>query len=90
LLIVLSEESISSRWVEREVNAAFENEEKQNKTMLFPVRLDEAVMDCDKAWASDIHRTRHIGDFTGWKDHDTYQKAFNRLLRDLKAEESKG
>ena len=89
LLIVLSGQSISSRWVEREVNAAFENEEKQNKTMLFPVRLDDAVMGCDKAWAADIRRTRHIGDFTGWKGHDSYQKAFDRLLRDLKAEESK-
>ena len=88
LLIILSEESISSRWVEREVNAAFENEEKQNKTVLFPVRLDEAVMDCDKAWAADVRRSRHIGDFTGWKDNDAYQKAFNRLLRDLKAEEA--
>jgi hypothetical protein len=31
---------------------------------------------------------RHIGDFTGWKDHDSYQKAFARLMRDLKAESS--
>jgi len=29
---------------------------------------------------------RHIGDFTRWKDHDEYQKVFERLLRDLKAE----
>ncbi len=28
-----------------------------------------------------------LGDFRGWKDHDCYQKAFDRLLRDLKAEE---
>lgn len=27
---------------------------------------------------------RSIGDFTGWKDHDQYQVAFERLLRDLK------
>jgi hypothetical protein len=32
---------------------------------------------------------RHIGDFTRWKEHDAYQKAFNRLLRDLKAEAQK-
>ena len=29
---------------------------------------------------------RHIWDFTGWNDHDSYQKASDRLLRDLKAE----
>ena len=28
---------------------------------------------------------RHIGDFRAWKDHDSYQRAFERLLRDLKA-----
>jgi len=26
------------------------------------------------------------GDFTGWTDHAKYMKAFERLMRDLKAE----
>ena len=43
-------------------------------------------MQTDRAWAADIRRTRQIGDFANWKDHDAYQKAFERLLRDLKAE----
>ena len=34
--------------------------------------------------------SRHIEDFTQWKDHDAYQKAFDRLMRDLKAEEPAG
>jgi hypothetical protein len=37
------------------------------------------------AWAEHIRNTRHIGDFTQWKNHDAYQKAFKRLLRDLRA-----
>ena len=24
-----------------------------------------------------MKRTRHIGDFCSWKDHDTYQKSFD-------------
>jgi hypothetical protein len=28
---------------------------------------------------------RNIGDFQRWKDHDAYQQAFDRVLRDLKA-----
>jgi hypothetical protein len=32
--------------------------------------------------------TRHIGDFTRWKEHDAYQKALHRLLRDLRVEKS--
>lgn len=47
-------------------------------------------MDTDKAWASRLRRSRHIGDFTNWKDHDAYQKAFDRLIRNLKAEKPAG
>ena len=43
-------------------------------------------MKLNQAWAADIRRARHIGDFSRWKDHDVYQRAFERLLRDLKAE----
>jgi uncharacterized protein YjbI with pentapeptide repeats len=86
LLLVLSAHSVESVWVKKEVETAFEKEGQQNRIVLFPVRLDEAVMQTTKAWAADIRRMRHIGDFTYWKDHDTYQKAFDRLLRDLKAE----
>jgi hypothetical protein len=72
--------------VEKEVETAFEEEAKRNQTVLFPVRLDAIVMEANQAWAADIRRTRHIGDFSRWKDHDAYQQAFERLLRDLKAE----
>jgi len=84
LLVVLSEHSVQSDWVEREVMAALEKE-KQGKTVLFPISLDDAVKDCTAPWAADIRRSRNIGDFRRWKDHDNYQKAFGRLLRDLKA-----
>ncbi|MBU2468444.1 MAG: hypothetical protein KKC78_07340, partial [Proteobacteria bacterium] len=58
----------------------------RKKTVLFPIRLDDAVMDTNKAWAAKV-RQRHIGDFTDWKNHDSYKKAFDRLIRDLKASE---
>jgi len=80
-------DSIDSDWVEKEVETAFEQERKRKTTILFPIRLDSTVMETDQAWAADIRRTRHIGDFSNWKGHDAYQKAFDRLLRDLKAEE---
>jgi len=86
LLIILSENSLHSAWVESEVEKAFEEERKRKQTVLFPVRLDEAVMETEESWAAEIRRTRHIGDFSRWKDHDAYQAAFERLLRDLKAE----
>ena len=86
LLLILSESSIQSPWVEKEVETAFEKERKlPGKTVLFPIRLDDAVMKTDQAWAADIRRTRHIGDFSNWKNHDDYKMAFERLLRDLNA-----
>jgi hypothetical protein len=58
---------------------------KHIKPVLFPIRLDDAVMETNQAWAASLRRTRHIGDFRAWKDHDPYQKSFEGLLRDLKA-----
>ncbi len=88
LLVVLSENSIASQWVEDEVEAALEEERKDpdRRTILFPVRIDDAVVQTDRAWARAIMRTRHIGDFSGWKEHDPYRKSLERLLRDLKPE----
>jgi len=86
LMVVLSEHSIDSDWVETEVQAALEKERQRKQTVLFPIRLDNAVWDTERAWAAKLRRERNIGDFSCWKDHDAYQKAFERLLRDLKAE----
>lgn len=85
LLLVLSQHSVMSHWVEKEVETAFEKEQRHNKLVLFPIMLDDSVMRTNQAWAADISRTRHIGDFTRWKEHDAYQRGLKRLLRDLKA-----
>ncbi len=85
LILILSEHAVQSAWVEREMVAAREKEEREQRLVLFPIRLDDEVMDTTKAWAADVRRRWHIGDFTQWKDNDAYQQAFERLLRDLKA-----
>ena len=89
LLLVLSKHSLASGWVEREVKTALAKERKEKRLVLFPVRLDKAVLDSPFSWATEIRRERNIGDFTRWKDHDAYQKALTRLLHALKAESSK-
>ena len=80
LLLILSEHSVQSDWVEH----ALDIEKERKKNVLFPVRVDEAVMESKTGWAGNVRRQRHIGDFTRWKDHDAYLKALERLLRDLK------
>ncbi len=86
LLLILSEHYVESNWVEYEVETALSKETEGKPTVLFPICLDDTVMESSTAWAAHIKNTRHIGDFTKWKEHDAYQKAFTRLLRDLKAE----
>jgi hypothetical protein len=86
LLLVLSTNSIQSPWVEDEVETALEKERTEDKPVLFPIRLDDAVRDTEQAWAASLRRTRHIGDFRTWKNNDAYKEAFEQLLRDLKAD----
>lgn len=84
LLLLLSKHAIQSDWVEIEVRAALEKEQRQHRDVLFPVRLDSSVMETSQAWAAMLRQSRHFGDFTNWTDPQAYQQAFERLLRDLK------
>jgi uncharacterized protein YjbI with pentapeptide repeats len=84
VLLILSEHSIKSDWVEDEVTKGFAEERRRGHTVLFPVRLDDAVMDTGEAWAVKLRDQRNIGDFRRWKDHAGYKRSFERVLRDLK------
>ncbi len=44
-LLVLSETSMTSAWVAKEVHTALAEEEQHGRPVLFPIRLDGAVMD---------------------------------------------
>lgn len=86
LLLLLSEASVTSAWVDAEVQMALVRERSERRRVLFPVRIDDAVLTSGAAWAGLVRGDYHIGDFRAWHDHDSYQMAFTRLLRDLKAE----
>jgi len=85
LLLVLSQDSISSAWVEDEVNAALSEENKRKQPILLPLRVDAAALESDQPWADYIDKTRNIFDFSLWKDHDAYQQALENLLDDIRA-----
>jgi hypothetical protein len=89
LVLVLSASSIESSWVEDEVKKAQKREEAEGKMVLFPVRIDGAVMETPEPWAAHIRKHRHIGDFRRWKDHDDYTKSLDRLIRDLRPEDNR-
>ena len=89
LIVILSERSIAKQWPEHEVTKALEQEKERGKPVLCLVRLDDEVFNCTLGWAKAISDAtkptgRLIGDFTDWKNHDTYKVAFERLLKNLK------
>jgi hypothetical protein len=95
LLLVLSENSMESEWVKTEIYHARQDEIHNNKRKLFPIGLvdfntirDWQAFDADtgKDMGREI-REYYIPDFSNWKDHDEYKKAFERLMRDLETEE---
>jgi len=97
LLIILSEESMKSEWVKREIRNARRAEKKENRRKLFPIRLvDYESIENWKGFEGDGAEDLafelgkfYIPDFSNWKDHDSFEKEFDRLLRDLRAEEKR-
>ena len=68
--------------------------DREKKQMLFPITLAPfadvqqwKLFDADRGIDSAREvREYFIPDFSNWKDHDSYQVAFQRLVKDLKAE----
>ncbi len=95
LLLVLSAHSLQSEWVMTELRRAKKTERAENRRKLFPIRLVdfEAIekwecFDADSGQDLGVElRAYFIPDFSNWKDHDAFETAFARLLRDLQAEE---
>ena len=89
LLLILSKHSVESGWVGYEVETALSREIRQQREILFPIRIDDAVFRCTASWAVSLRDQRHIGDFTAWAEPERYQQVLERLLRDLKAQDAK-
>ncbi|HST51493.1 MAG TPA: toll/interleukin-1 receptor domain-containing protein [Pyrinomonadaceae bacterium] len=94
LIVVCSEQSLNSPAVIREIERALQKEDDlarqgKNAEVLFPIRLDDYIFTGWRHHRKADVTAKHIGDFRKWDHHDLYQKAFDRLMRDLKAEEVK-
>lgn len=97
VLLILSPDSIQSDWVKREIKKAAKRQSHEKKDVLFPVSL---VLFKDlqewEYWDGDLSRDLAaeireylIPDFSDWKNHDAYKKAFNKLLKDLQSGKTK-
>src|SRR5262249_39720121 len=92
VILVLSEHSVESDWVENELDMARQKEKSEKRSVLCPVSLDDTWK--AKVAAEDgpgdpfrgLWRTltgKYIVDFTGWES-GTFDGAFQKLLRGLK------
>ena len=97
LLLVLSPESMESKWVKTEIRRARKGEIEEKRRKLFPIRLvdhrlieDWSLTESTGEDLAEEVRQFFIPDFSDWKNHDAFEKAFARLLRDLEAKESIG
>jgi TIR domain-containing protein len=71
LLLVLSKDSMNSKWVKHEISRALEREEKEHRLVLFPIRLVS-------------YEGFFIPDFSDWRTPSSFEKGFNRLLQNLR------
>lgn len=83
LLLILSHHAVNSAWVQYEVESALYKQATSGRETLFPIRLDNAILESDTPWAKRLCK-HHIGDFTNWQDETAYQQAFMTLLQHLK------
>jgi hypothetical protein len=95
LILVLSESSMNSNWVQTEIRRARKHEREDTRRKLFPISLVPfgeiqkwELFDSDEGrdLAQEI-REYYIPDFSNWKDYDKFNVEFDKLLRDLQAED---
>jgi hypothetical protein len=93
LLVLLSNESMRSPWVQEEIAIARAREEAEGRPILFPIALTSfsdvrAWRQFDSDLGEDIAkriREYFIPDFSNWKtDDNAYRREFERLLSTLR------
>jgi hypothetical protein len=83
-ILICSQRSLTSGPVLRELERALEREDRENRDVLFPIRIDDYVL---HSWQhprrSDVVR-KVVGDFSAWTDEASYRMALSRLLDALR------
>ena len=84
VLLVLSEHSLSSDWVEHEVRTARDLEKEMGRDVLCPVALDNSWK--SSRWPKRVMEQimeYNILDFSEWKDDSKFGNTFNKLIDGL-------
>ena len=95
LLVVLSKHSMQSDWMKLEITKAHKAERDGPRRKLVPIALvpyrEILKWQCLDPYtgedlADEIRQYFLPDDFSNWKDHDSFERAFAALLRDLRAQ----
>ncbi len=84
VLLILSEDSLRSDWVEHEVRTARGVEKEMGRDVLCPVALDDSWK--SSAWPKRLMEQimeYNILDFSAWKDESRFNGLFRRLIDGL-------
>ena len=84
VLVILSENSINSDWVQHEVRTARELEKETGRDVLCPVALDDSWK--DSHWPKRVMEQvteYNILDFSEWEDNAEFGKLFKKLIDGL-------
>ena len=84
VLLVLSEKSVNSDWVEHEATKSRKLEKERGKDVLCPIALDDAWKTCN--WEERLRdqiEKYNILDFSGWKNEEIFSRQFTKLLDGL-------
>ncbi len=87
VLVILSKYSLKSNWVRKEIELARHKEGGGKREVLFPIRLDKAILTTSIDWAASIPNRRNIKSFENWQQPSRYQKMLEDLLNDLRKKE---
>lgn len=84
VLLVLSEHSVASDWVEHEARLAREIAKELDRDVLCPIALDDSWKSC--RWPKRLREQieeYYILDFSSWRNETEFARSFERLLRGL-------
>jgi hypothetical protein len=83
-ILVLSQHSLQSRWIQKEIEKLLEMERERISTspVMIPISIDGAIFTAEMGWAR-IAQSRLIADFSNWRDDKIYRNMLIGLSRTL-------